>query len=239
MLAHLSGLLAHWNTLFLSIFQIELGRGGIHAFASMTFVFHHINMVVHGLTAHAFVKIQQCGVELRTVHAGETGLSAHRHAAGTAHARAIHHQRIETHHTGNIQFRGLLGHKLHHNHRADGRNLIVTLAFLLYQTVKHIGHIALFAHGAVIGSDVEVVGNGTQLLQIEEQRLVTRTSNHIAVETVRIHPFHQRVDRSDAHAACDEAIACATQFANRTVDERRRTAQRPHHIAERLAHLKF
>ena len=56
-------------------------------------------MVIHGLTVHALVEIDECSIELRTIHTGKLGLAANLHTARAAHARTVHHQRVETHHT--------------------------------------------------------------------------------------------------------------------------------------------
>ena len=237
--AHLRGLFAHGDTLFLDIIYINVGHSCLHALARMLFLFHRFYVVVHGLPAHALVKVEQCGIELRTVHARESGLSTHRDTAGPAHARAVHHQGVKADHTRDIEFGSLSGHELHHDHRSDGCDFVVASAFFFHQSFQYVGHCALFAQGTIVSGDVEVAGNWTQFFKIEEQRCIASTHDNIAVEAVCVHPFYQRVDGGDAHAAGDEAIACATQFADGPVNERGRMSQRAYHIAKRVAHLKL
>ena len=58
-------------------------------------------MVIHGLTVHTLVEIDEGRIELGAIHAGELRLAADLHPTRAAHARAIHHQRVETHHARN------------------------------------------------------------------------------------------------------------------------------------------
>ena len=49
-------------------------------------------MVVHGLTVHTLVEIDESSVKLWTIDTGELGLAADLHTTRTAHTRSIHHQ---------------------------------------------------------------------------------------------------------------------------------------------------
>ena len=53
------------------------------------------HIVIHGLTLHGTVEVDILSEELRAIDAGELGLAANAHAAGTAHARTVDHNRVE------------------------------------------------------------------------------------------------------------------------------------------------
>jgi hypothetical protein len=52
-------------------------------------------LVIHSLAAHGLFEVDQMAVEFGTVNTGEPGPVPHRHPAGSAHAGAINHQRIQ------------------------------------------------------------------------------------------------------------------------------------------------
>ena len=237
--ADLGGLLTHGHTTRRRDGERGLLYSGIHTLAMVLRLLSAVNMVVHSLTAHTFVKINQGSIEFGAVHAGKAGLPANRHAACATHARAVHHQGVQAHNAGNIELCCLLCNELHHNHRADGRNLIVTFPFFFHQTRQHIRHGAFLPHRTIVGGDVEIVGNGTQFLNVKQQRFGASTDNHITIKTMRIHPFHQRVDGCNAHAACDEAVARATQLTYGPMDEGRGPPQRTDNVVVGLAHLEI
>ena len=84
-----------------------------------------LHIIIHGLTLHGAVEINVFTQELGTIDAGELGLSTDAHAAGTAHTRAVNHNRVERHRATDAQLLAGFRGKLHHNHRADGHSLII------------------------------------------------------------------------------------------------------------------
>ena len=66
-----------------------------------------LDMVIHRLTVHTFIEIDERPVKLGTIHAGELSLPTHLHTAGTAHTCAIDHQRVEADHARDAQLLGL------------------------------------------------------------------------------------------------------------------------------------
>ena len=169
----------------------------------MLFLFHRFYVVVHGLPAHALVKVEQCGIELRTVHARESGLSTHRDTAGPAHARAVHHQGVKADHTRDIEFGSFPGHELHHDHRSDGYAGIIMLT-LCDQIGNDLGDHAMTAIASVIRGDVEILGNFRHLLLHDHEIFRFRANDGICVEAVLTEPFYLRIYRRRSETAGHE-----------------------------------
>ena len=55
---------------------------------------------------------------------------------------------------------------------------------MMNQVIQHVVHRALETHGTVICGNVEVVGDFTELLDIEEQRRVAGPDDDIALQPV-------------------------------------------------------
>ena len=79
---------------------------------------------VHSLSPHQQIKIDQMGVEVRTIDAGKFGLAAHLDATDTAHAGTIDHNRIEADNRRNLVGQSCCRHGAHHRHRADAKDAV-------------------------------------------------------------------------------------------------------------------
>ena len=105
--------------------------------------------------AQHLVPVHAVGVELRTIDADELRLAAYRHAAGTAHTRAIDHDGVEGCLGGDVVFLGRQGDELHHDCRTDGDALV---HFLAVDHLLHAyGHDAFLSGGTVVGHDNHLV----------------------------------------------------------------------------------
>ena len=94
-------------------------------------------------------------VELRAVHADELRLSAHGDAAGTTHARAVHHDGVQRYVGRNVVFLGQQAAEFHHDGGADGETFVHLLA--LDDALDAFGHEAFIAIRAVVGHDDDLV----------------------------------------------------------------------------------
>jgi hypothetical protein len=147
-------------------------------------------------------------VELGAVHAGELGLPADGHAAGAAHARAVHHDRVQAHLRGHLEGLRGGGHELHHDHRPDGDALVDRLA--LADLLERVGDQPLAAVGAVVRGDDDLVAGGADLVLEDQQALRPRADDgdHLVarlVEGLGLGPDH-RVADAPAHAADRAAL---------------------------------
>ena len=113
-------------------------------------------------------------VEFGTVHAGELHFAAHGHAAGAAHAEAVHHEGVEAHGGGHVVAAGEIRHGLHHGHRAHGHHFGDVAALAVEAVADKIGHDALLAFGTVVRGNKHFVAEQGEFLFKEQKILVAR-----------------------------------------------------------------
>src|SRR5699024_571286 len=85
--------------------------------------------LIHSLALHRFVKIDLVAVKLRAVHTGKFHFVPYGQTAGTAHTRAVHHDRIHADDGGDSQLLGGQTAEFHHDHGADGNTYVIVFSF--------------------------------------------------------------------------------------------------------------
>ena len=95
-------------------------------------------------------------VEIGPVHAREFHRVTDGNAAGTAHARTIHHYGIEADHRPDSVGTGKFGAGFHHRERADG-DYLVDILMLFQDLVQNYSHKTLCTVRSVVGSDKEFI----------------------------------------------------------------------------------
>ena len=123
--------------------------------------------------AHRLVKIDLVAVKVRAVYAGKLRFAANGQAAAAAHARAVYHDRIHGNNGLLVVFLCGEADELHHDQRADGDDLVKTLA-VFKQRLQRGGDIALFAVGAVVRHQREVVGASLEFVFQNHEILIPR-----------------------------------------------------------------
>ncbi len=196
---------------------------------------HHI--VIHGLTFHGLVEVDISAEELGTIDAGEFGLASDAHTAGTAHARAVDHNRVERHRAADAQLLAGLGGKLHHDHWADSHGFVILFA-AGHELTQHVGHQTLAARGAVVGGDIKVT-DFSQFLFEDEQVLGAGADDAVGRGTMVVQPLHLGINRGDTHAAADEDEATLAQFLSRHRGKLGGLAQGADDVGEAVAFLVF
>ena len=176
-------------------------------------------VAVHALTAHRLVEVDLVGVELRAVDAREARFAADRHAAGSAHARTVDHQRVERHGGFQAVFLRGEGNEFHHDHRPDGDTFVVVFALFLDQFADQGRYESFEAFGTVVGGDIEVFGDGAHGVGVDEHLFVFGADNDIRFYAVLPEPFDLRIDRGRAHAARYEEVVPFAQLFEGNVDE--------------------
>ena len=194
-----------------------------------------LHVVIHRLPFHGEGEINLCAVEFWAIHAGKLGLAADTHAAGAAHAGAIHHQGVERNGAGDVEFLGHLGDETHHDHRADGDDLVVAVAGV-DELAQLVGHEAFGAVGGVVGGDVQV-GDGAQFVLEDEERFRTHAHDDVGGDAVLVEPLHLRIDGGDADTAAHEDKPFGAALLVRQVDELGGTAEGSGDVVQELSLL--
>ena len=192
-----------------------------------------LHVVVHCLTFHREGEIDLCAVEFGTIHAGELGLAADTHAAGTAHAGAVHHQGVERNGARDVELLGHLGDETHHDHRADGDDFVVAVAGV-DELTQLVGHEAFRAVGGIVGGDVQV-GDGAQFFLEDEERFRAHAHDDVGGDAVLVEPLHLRVDGGDADSAAHEDEPFGAALLVRQVDELGGTAKGAGDVVQELS----
>ena len=185
-----------------------LKRGGLRALRSILchvclLVGHeacHFGSLLVAESTHAlqhFVEIHLVAVKLGTIHADELGLSAHRDAAGAAHTRAVHHNRVERNVCGNVVFLGQQTNKLHHNGGADGKALVHLLA--LNHLLDTLRDQTLLAVRPIICHNNHLVGRGTHLALQDNQFLGAACQHRHDAVASSLERTHNRQEGCHAH----------------------------------------
>ena len=159
---------------------------------------------VSTVPAHELFVIHLVAVKLGAVHAGELGLAANGDPAAAAHTGAVHHDGVQGHHGMHAEGLGGLAHKLHHGHGSDGQNLVI-LDAALQQSLELDGAEALFAVGAVIGHQIQMIGTGPELVLQNDDILVPEADDHIDLRAGLLEGHGSGQGNGAANAAADHA----------------------------------
>ena len=134
----------------------------------MLLICYALLRLVHRLATHSLIEIYLMTIELWAINAGEESLATHTHTARATHTCTIHHQGVERYGSRELILAGCERHELHHNHRADSHALVVVLTLIVNQILNLGSHHTLETSRAVVGCDIEVVGNLLHLLGVDE-----------------------------------------------------------------------
>ena len=138
-------------------------------------------------------------IELGTINAYELRLSAHRYAAGTAHARTINHDGVERDVGGNVVLRGEFAAELHHDGRSDGKAFIDR--FALDDLLDTRRDEALLSVATVVGHNDNFVGSAAHFV-LEDDELFAASSQDCDDAVARfVEGLHDGQHRRDAHTA--------------------------------------
>ena len=108
-------------------------------------------------------------------------------------------------------------------------------ALLSDQFVDHLRNKPFEAFGAVVGGDMEVFGHGAHRVGVNEHVAGLGADDHVGLDAVFLEPFDLRIDRSGAHAACEEEVMPLAEFVERHFDEFGGVAERACEVGERFA----
>ena len=174
-------------------------------------------------------------VELGALDARKARAAADRHAAGSAHARSVDHQRIEADDRPDAVLLRRPGDELHHDHRADRDHFVVTLALPVDQVAHQVGHHTVKSGAAVVRSDEYLARHGARLIGKDQRILVLRPDDDVGLHAALRQPLDLRIDRSGPDAAGHEKDPAAAQRLGLLVHELGRAAQRTGEIGQRVA----
>src|ERR1035437_5152364 len=155
----------------------RLGHAAAFRPALMGFFFYcRVTLQAH----HEVVKIDQMTIKVGAVNAGELDLVTDLDAAATAHAGAIHHDRVDADHGFDLGCTCGLGTGFHHHRRTDGDDL-VDIGMRLKRDLDAVGDKTFHAGRAVVGAQDQFVADGPEGVFPEHQILVAKTqdSDHI------------------------------------------------------------
>ena len=187
-------------------------------------------VTVHALAAHEALKVHEVTVKFRTVDAGEFRLIANRHAAAAAHARAVHHNRVEGNDRMNAEVTRRVGHALHHDDRTNRRNLRNFLA-AVHESLYSIRDKALDAVRTVIRRHEDFVRHGLHLIFHNKDVFILCPHNGNDLIAGFLHSTRNRIRRGNADAAAHDN--------HRAVEllDFRRTPQRTDEVKDIIAFI--
>ena len=145
-------------------------------------------------------------VKIRAVDTGELHLAADRDAAAAAHTGSVDHDRVQRNDGLDAERLGRLGDKLHHRDRADGEDLVI-LDTGLKQLLQLDGHEAVFAVGAVVGHEIQMVTGLLELVFKNDDVLVAEADDHIGFDASLFKRLCGRIRDCTADTAADNAHA--------------------------------
>jgi hypothetical protein len=142
---------------------------GVYLFLFLGFV---------GLQAvHHVVKVDLMPIELGAIDTDKLDLSPDINPATTAHARAIHHDRVEGHDGVHaVGLRGA-GAEFHHDRWSD-RNNKVRRCGALTELLQGFRDECLDPCGPIIGADDQLIGDRCHFLVHDHQLLIASTDDH-------------------------------------------------------------
>ena len=163
-------------------------------------------LIVEGVALEQAVPVDEVGVELGAVHAGELALAGHGEAAAAAHAGAVYHYRVQAGVGLDAVGARDLGHVLHHDDRAAGQHAVVLHA-ALYELLELDGDEAGLAVAAVVRADVEVVAGRAELVLHDDDVLAAEAADHVDRHAQALELLGDGVVNGAAGAAADDADA--------------------------------
>ena len=152
------------------------------------------------------VPVDEVGVELGAVHAGELALAADCEAAAAAHAGAVYHDGVQAGVGLQAVGAGDLGDVLHHDDRTAGEHAVVLHAGL-EQGLELVGDETGLAVAAVVGAYVEVVAGGAELVLHDDDVLAAEAADHVHADAEALELLGDGVVDGAAGAAADHADA--------------------------------
>ena len=164
------------------------------------------SLAVDAVAAHELVIIDLVAVKIRAVDTGELHLAADRDAAAAAHTGSVDHDRVQRNDGLDAERLSRLGDKLHHRDRADGEDLVI-LDTGLKQLLQLDGHEAVFAVGAVVGHEVQMVAGLLELVFKNDDVLVAEADDHIGFDASLFKRLCGRIRDCTADTAADNAHA--------------------------------
>nr|DAY59144.1 MAG TPA: hypothetical protein [Caudoviricetes sp.] len=190
-----------------------------------------LKVTIHGAPGHSLVKIYFKTIEIRAVHAGELGLTAHGQPAATAHACAVDHDGVHAHHGLDVVLLGHLGDELHHHQGSDGDHFIIGLASL-DKFLQSIGHKTFFTVAAVVSHHHQLVADSRKFLLKNDQILVPEAHDGVDLSALLMELLGHGIGDGASHAAADDRHLFQALGL-------RGTAQRTYEILERVALLQM
>ena len=103
------------------------------------------------------------------------------------------------------------GGELHHNHRADGHGHSVFATFA-YKFLEHRGHKAVKTFRTVIGTDEEIVADGSHLLLVDKQVGSLGADDHIDLRSPFVEPLCLGIYRSGTYTARDKYVTLGCEL---------------------------
>ena len=184
---------------------------------------------VHGVALHEDVEVDDGGVELGAVDAGELALIAEQDAAAAAHAGAVDHDGVEADHGADAEGDGDASDGAHHGDGTDGKHE-VELAAAGEELVELGGDQALLAVGAVVGEDVRLGAGGADLVLEDDHVAAARAFNKYDV----VAGVFEGVGGGEGHGGAD---AAGEDDGDAVVGDLRGAAERTDNVEDGVAGL--
>ena len=182
--------------------------------ADMGLALFCFSLAVDAVAAHELVIIDLVAVKIRAVDTGELHLAADRDAA---HTGSVDHDRVQRNDGLDAERLGRLGDKLHHRDRADGEDLVILNAGL-EQLLQLDGHETVFAVGAVVGHEIQMVTGLLELVFENDDVLVTEANDHIGFDASLFKRLCGRIRDCTADTAADNAHALFALYIRRLAE---------------------
>ena len=132
-------------------------------------------------------------VEIRAVEAGEFRLATHGDPAATAHAGAVHHERVKAHQGEDaVGFRHVR-HRPHHGHGAHGDDF--GDGFPREDVLQCVDDHALAAQGTIVGGDEEFRAGGAQFLGQQHSLVAAASEDRDDPSAFGMQLFRRRQNR--------------------------------------------
>ncbi len=145
------------------------------------------------LPLHGKVKVDQMPVKFRSVHAGEFHFISDHKPAGSAHAGSVHHNGVHGYDRSDAVLLCCKAAEFHHDHRADGDAVIITVSFRDQVFQAFCDHAAA-AVGSVVRCHIDV-GHFAHLIFQDNQVFCLGADDDIAGDAVLMQPFGLRINR--------------------------------------------
>ena len=136
-----------------------------------------LKLSIHLVALDSQIPIHLMAVKVGAINAGELGLAANGQTAAAAHTGTVHHDGAHGNGGGHAVGLGGQGHKLHHDHGADGEDLVILIAGV-QQLLQSLGDQTLLAVGTVVSADLQHGGDSLELLFQNDNILVLEDAAH-------------------------------------------------------------